>query len=444
MSRGTISKRAVDALQATGKTHYLWDNDPTGFGVRVTPAGAKSYVFQFRMGGRGTPLRREVIGRIEKMAPEAARKRARELAHQARTGTDPIDKKLADRKAVTEAKATEVELAFDTYAARYLALRAKPECPRSYGFIEAALRLHATPVLQGTPLTSITRRDIAKLLDAIPGTQPSVRHNAFAVLRRLFSWARERGDILSSPMDGMKAPPAPPSRDRVLSDEELSLALRAADQLGWPFGPLYQLLFATGQRREEVAGLNWSELDRANAVWTLPRERSKNGEANVIPLNRHALAVLNRLAGQEGTGRREWPRRGLIFTTTGTTTVSGYSHAKHRLNALIAKLAAEDATAAGKPLQYVSVAPWRLHDARRTLATGLQRLGVRFEVTEAVLNHTAGASRSGVAAVYQRHGWGPEKRQALDAWSDHCDRVLAPAASMDNLVTLRVASNSPG
>jgi integrase len=444
MAQGTISKRAIDGLQATGKTHYLWDNDPIGFGVRVTPAGAKSYIYQFRMGGRGTPVRREIIGRVEKMAPDAARKRAQELAHQARTGTDPIDKKHADRKARLEAKTTERELAFDAYALRYLELRAKPECPRSYGFIEAALRLHATPSLKNTPLPSITRRDIAKLLDAIPATQPSVRHNTFAVLRRLFGWAKERGDISATPMDGMKAPPAPASRDRVLSDEELALALRAADQLGWPFGPLYQLLFATGQRREEVAGLDWNELDRANAVWTLPRERSKNGEANVIPLNRHALAVLDRLTRQEGEDRPEWPRRGMIFTTTGKTTVSGYSHAKPRLDALMSKLAADDAKEAGRPLQVVTVAPWRLHDARRTLATGLQRLGVRFEVTEAVLNHTAGASRSGVAAVYQRHGWGPEKRQALDAWADHCDRVLNPAANSDNVVALHAADSSTG
>ena len=95
MAQGTISKTAVDKLETTGKTHYLWDKDPIGFGVRVTPAGAKSYIFQFRMGGRGAALRREIIGRVEKMAPEKARQRAHDLAHLARIGTDPIDKKHA-------------------------------------------------------------------------------------------------------------------------------------------------------------------------------------------------------------------------------------------------------------------------------------------------------------------------------------------------------------
>ena len=102
------------------------------------------------------------------------------------------------------------------------------------------------------------------------------------------------------------------------------------------------------------------------------------------------------------------------------------------------KLAHKDATEAREDPGEVELSPWRLHDARRTLATGLQKLGVRFEVTEAVLNHTSGASRTGVAAVYQRHDWGPEKRAALDAWADHCDRVLLPPADTSNVVALRL------
>lgn len=444
MAQGSISKRAVDALKATGKTHYLWDNDPIGFGVRVTPSGAKSYLYQFRMGGRGSPVRRETIGRVEKMSPEQARDWAHELAHLARTGTDPIEKKHADRKAKAEAKLTAEQLAFDAYCDRYLKLRVKAEGLASHDNIEMVFRLHAIPVLKSTPLPAIRRRDVVAVLDRIPATSAALRRSTYAILNKMFNWAKARDDIAENPMDGISRPPAATSRDRVLSDEELALALRAAGQLEGLFGPLYQLLFATGQRREEVAGLDWSELDRAAALWTLPRERSKNGEANIIPLNRHALAALDRLAGHEGIERPEWPRRGLIFTTTGKTPVSGFSRAKSRLDARMAKMAAEDALEAGTDGEGVTVAPWRLHDARRTLATGLQRLGVRFEVTEAVLNHTAGESRSGVAAVYQRHGWGPEKRAALDAWADHCDRLLNPAANTSNVVALRTADNSPG
>lgn len=444
MAKGSISKDTVDKLIATGKTHYLWDNDPIGFGVRVTPSGVRSYIYQFRMGGRGSPVRREVIGRVEKMTPKKARDRAHDLAHLARTGTDPIEKKYADRKAKADAKLTAEQLAFDAYCQRYIDMRVKPEGLASLGNIDMVFRLHAIPQLKSKPLPDIAKRDVVAVLDAIPAASLALRRSAFAILNRMFNWAVERGDIASNPMAGMKRPPAVASRDRVLDDEELALALRAAAAMDWPFGPLYQLLFATGQRREEVAGLDWQELDRDKALWMLPKERAKNGEANVVPLNRLAMAALDRLAGQIDRERPQWPRRGLCFTTTGKTTVSGFSRAKSRLDALMVALMGQDAMEAGRDPETAVIAPWRLHDARRTLATGLQRLGVRFEVTEAVLNHTAGASRSGVAAVYQRHGWGPEKRAALDAWADHCDRLLHPAANTDNVVALRAADTSPG
>jgi integrase len=143
-------------------------------------------------------------------------------------------------------------------------------------------------------------------------------------------------------------------------------------------------------------------------MWHLPAERAKNGFAFDLPLS--SLAV-QELAAMKGKGDK-WPRKGLLFSTTGKTPVSGFSKAKARLDAEIAKLNDEE------PL-----APWRLHDLRRTLATGMQRLGVRFEVTEAILNHVSGA-KSGVAGVYQRHDWADEKRTAIEAWACHVAGLL--------------------
>jgi hypothetical protein len=158
MAKGSISKDSVEKLEATGKTHYLWDNDPIGFGVRVTPNGAKSYIYQFRMGGRGSPVRREFIGRVEKMTPKQARDRAHDLAHLSRIGTDPIDKKHADRRAKTEAKLTAEQLAFDAYCQRYIEMRVKPERLASVGNIDMVFRLHAIPQLQSKPLSDLTNR----------------------------------------------------------------------------------------------------------------------------------------------------------------------------------------------------------------------------------------------------------------------------------------------
>jgi integrase len=201
--------------------------------------------------------------------------------------------------------------------------------------------------------------------------------------------------------------------------------------MAYPFGLLFELLIATGQRREEAAGLDWSEVDRATALWTLPRERVKNDEANIIPLNRRAIAALDRAAGRGLESRSAWPRKGFVFSSTGRAPVSGHSAAKAKLDARMIAIARQDAQSADD----VSLAPWRLHDARRTLATGLQRLGVRFEVTKAVLNHVSG-SRSGIAGVYQRHGWGPEKPAALGAWARHIEGLIDPATATGNVIVL--------
>jgi integrase len=445
MATGQITKRAIDALKPTKAIGFLWDAGDgalKGFGVRITPAGVKSYVYQYRLGGRAGKARRYTIGRHGEFAPDQARERARQLAELVRRGIDPIEAEEGEAKSKAQAKQIEArremearELAFNAYALRFLDSHVKPKTPDSYAFSEAILRLHATPVLTDKILPSITRRDILKVIDQIPAGRPSVRRNTFAVLRKLFNWARARDDLDRSPMEGMDSPPLVASRDRVLNDNELALAYKASLATPYPFGPMFELLFATGQRRDEVAGLDWSELDRESAMWTLPRERAKNNEANIIPLNRLAIAALDRAARKGMDGATDWPSKGLVYTTTGKTSVSGYSKAKAKLDSKmlgIARQAALDASQ--EPLE--AIATWRVHDARRTLATGLQRLGVRFEVTEAVLNHVSG-SRSGVAGVYQRHGWGPEKRAALEAWGAHIEKLLNPADESNNVVRLR-------
>ena len=149
----------------------------------------------------------------------------------------------------------------------------------------------------------------------------------------------------------------------------------------------------------------------------LPAARAKNGTASEIHLSALAVAELDAIAGGD-----KWPRQGLVLTINGKTSVSGFSRGKRRIDRAIADLLVDEANG-GKPVPFP---PWRVHDFRRTFATGMQRLGVRFEVTEAVLNHVSG-SRSGVAGVYQRHDWKPEKKAALVAWANHIGGVLCPA-----------------
>jgi integrase len=187
----------------------------------------------------------------------------------------------------------------------------------------------------------------------------------------------------------------------VLSDAELKLLWRACDHEGAPFGPLVKFILLTGQRRGECAGLRWSEID--GDMWRLPAERSKNGKAHDIPLSPQALAQIH---GVKRMGTQ------FAFSVTGNGGVSGFSRFKRRLDRTMAKLAGG------------AVPEWTVHDLRRTAATNLQKLGVRLEVTEAVLNHVSG-SRGGIVATYQRHRYDEEKRAALNRWADHLAAITS-------------------
>ena len=425
MANGSITLRAVEALKPGDKPVFLWDQDVRGFGLKVTPSGTRTYIFQYRLGGRGAKTKRYTIGTHGRLTPDEARKRAKRLAAQVLDGADPSAIRRIERQ-------ERIDLAFDAYVSRFLKFQMEHQAPRFHELTEAILRIHVTPKLRDKALPSITKADVVQILDGLPAGQLALRRNTFAILRLLFNWAVNRGDIANSPIANMTAPNPVAARDRVLADAELALVWNGASKLGYPFGPFVKLLIATGQRRDEAAKLDWSELDRESATWSIPSDRTKNGKPHLVPLNALAVETLGEVAELFTKKADTWPKTGLVFSTTGKTAVSGYSRAKSRLDEQIAELAAG---AKREPLK-----PWRLHDLRRTLATGMQRLGVRFEVTEAILNHLSG-SRSGVAAVYQRHDWATEKRAALQAWADYIDHVLAPRKS-NKVVPLSAATRA--
>jgi integrase len=414
MATGRLTKQTVNAIAPGPKDRLVWDARLPGFGLKVTPAGSKVFVYQYRLGGRAAKVRRYTIGKYGALTPDKARCEAERLAMLVAQGIDPQRQKV-------ERQRQAIVLAFKDYAERFDRDCLKVKWKASRDDAWSTVERFAVPVLRDKPLPQITRADIRDVLTPVRD-RPATARKLFAILRRMFTWAISEGDLEVSPLVGMEAPPAPPSRDRWLEDWELALIWRAAGGLGYPFGPFVRLLILTGARREEAAALPWDELRQGEAMWSLPAERAKNGLASGIPLSSRAVDEISTLAKRKGKADK-WPRRGLLFTTTGETSVSGYSRAKKRLDAKIAKLNDGD-----------SLAHWKLHDLRRTLATGMQRLGVRFEVTEAILNHVSG-SRSGVAGVYQRHDWALEKRAALQAWSDHIERLLS-GANTTNVIPL--------
>jgi integrase len=334
-----------------------------------------------------------------------ARTRAREALQRVSLGQDPVqEKKQAKVTPLPDASRTQVSRVVEQFLDRHARANTKP---RTAEETERLFRLHVLPTWGGRKVEDITRADVIELLDGIVDQgSPIAANRTLAATRKLFNWCVERSIIPVSPCTGVQLPTPEKSRDRILSDHELRLVWRAAEQVGWPFGPLVQLLILTGQRRDEVARMRWSEIRENGTLWTIPGDRTKNGVVHDVPLSKPAQQLLNvlpRMAGAE-----------YVFTTTGSTPVSGYSNAKERLDSVILQLAQEAAEADGKAVDQVQ--PWRLHDIRRTVASGMARLGQPVHVIEAVLNHRSGTI-SGIAAVYNRYSYYSEKRQALDDWS---------------------------
>src|SRR5690606_12319419 len=170
------------------------------------------------------------------------------------------------------------------------------------------------------------------IIDAIPVSRKGSRRAVFAYASVLFGWAVQRGDITANPLKEMAKPEGPKARDRVLEDQELARVWRATSKVADPFGPMFRLLILTGQRRNEVTGMMWGELDRSSATWTIPASRAKNGIAHIVPLTPPARAELDQLAkiderDDEGNEIVAWPKAGFVLTTTGRTPVSGITKA---------------------------------------------------------------------------------------------------------------------
>ncbi|CAO4151933.1 Prophage integrase IntA [Methylorubrum aminovorans] len=376
----------------------------------VQPAGGKSWAVRYRAAAKPRKL---TLGPYPRLGLADAREAARTALRAVAEGRDPAGEKQAAKVEVAAVQT----MRFGTVVADYIERYAKPR-NRSWRETASFLTrtLDATDKWQEKDVRAIGRKDVLDALDAVVARGASIHANRlFAALRRFFAWTVERGVLDASPMAGLKPPSPEISRDRVLTDGELVAVWKAAGEVGYPFGPVVQLLILTGQRRSEVLEAEWREFDLDGATWTIPRERAKNDRAHVVPLAPQAVEILRALP-------RIGNRSRLLFTTTGETAFSGVSKATDRLQGLSAKHLPDG----------VNVEPWRLHDLRRTFASGCARLGVAVHVVEKALNHVSG-THSGIVGVYQRHEYGEERRRAMELWSAHLDGLVHGSANVVKL-----------
>ncbi len=396
----------------------LWDSIVPGLALRIGYGGTRSYTVTTRINGR--QVRRKVGTTITHTLAQA-RDAAREVLTDAAKGIDSAGRearKKAVRQAQAEAERAEAST-FRSVAEAWLADTGRGGAAGLRTRADTQRRLERTifPALGRLPIEEITRADVRALVEGIARNYPVAANRTLADVRRVLNWAVRKDRLAASPATGIEAPGREVSRDRVLTDSELARLWLAFGQLGYPYNSIFKLLTLTGARRTEVAGMQWSELD--GDMWRLPAERTKNARAHLVPLSSAAKEIIAALPRVDGSD--------YVFTMTGRAPVSGWGKAKQRLDKLVA--------AAGEPLP-----PWRVHDLRRTVVTGMnEALGIEPHVIEAVVGHVSGIARRGVAGVYNRAQYLPQRRAALEAWAQHVAAVVSGRPAAKNVVGLRRA-----
>ena len=379
--------------------------------LRIGTTGVKTFIVRKRVAGR---LRNITLGRYgPRLGLKEAGAKARQIISDIEAGGDPVASVREERAASGPIRGS-VRAMFNDYMAA--AVREKKRSEKEIERLFAKLIL---PEIGDRLADAMTRGDVTRLVDKIAIERGAVtaRH-CRSQLSAFYTWAMPRLDRLpANPCRDSGRPITPGSRDRVLSEAELRAVWNATEAEHFPSRHMVRLLILTGQRRSEVVEARWHEFDIEGKLWTIPAGRAKNGREHLVPLSPSALAVLDgmyRIAGSD-----------LLFPSRSNVEAPASGISK-----LVSRLVAAVETEIGEPVER-----WTLHDLRRTMATGLQRLGTRLEVTEAVLNHVGG-SRAGIVDVYQRHDYLTEKRHAMEMWAADVERIIA-GKPRGNVVAIR-------
>ncbi|MEX0758606.1 MAG: integrase arm-type DNA-binding domain-containing protein, partial [Tistlia sp.] len=281
----TLTAAAVERIKAPAAgQHDHFDAALPGLAVRVSYGGSKTFVLFYRLAGK---QRRLTLGRYPGLPLADAREKAREALRAIERGEDPAESKRQAKARRPDTWENVVEDFIEKYAKKR---------NRSWKVAEALFANHVTPHWRGRDITTITRRDVLDLLDGLVEAGLTTQANrVLAHVRKLFNWALEREVVGASPVSGVKPPEREKQRDRVLGDEELRTLWPAFKAAGYPFGPLFQLLLLTAQRRNEVAEMRWRDVDLDNGLWTLRGEATKAGRSHEVPLSEQAVEILKAL-----------------------------------------------------------------------------------------------------------------------------------------------------
>jgi integrase len=458
MPKRLLTARALKALKPApkGKRVDYMDAVVPGFGVRVTDkadakgrAAQRTFVLVARYPASKNPTRR-ALGEFDdrNRAPRPAGELATatlltldEARDKARLWLDQLARRIDPREAVREgdrARTASVAVAqersaqsFGAVMEEYLARHVRKQ--RKAKDVEREIRKELLPRWRDKLVSEITKDDVIAMAKEITDRgAPYQAHNCFGHARTFFAWLHDSGQASKyglgmSPCYGIKPARligAKKPRQRILSDVELAAYWRAAGRIGYPFGPMFQMLALTGQRKSEVAEARWREFDFAANLWTVPPERFKSDAAHLVPLPDQAATLVKSLP--------RWVAGDFLFSTTGgRKPVSGFSKAKARLDRRMLRTFKALARMRGDDPESVQLEPFVIHDVRRTVRTQLSKLRVPSDVAELVIGHTL----KGLSRVYDQHAYLDERREALEAWASRLRETVEPPPA--NVVKLR-------
>jgi integrase len=379
MPRRNLTSLFVETakLPARGQITY-WDIKLSGFGLRLSQGGAKSWTVAYRHQGRMRWLK---LGTYPTLKLADARDMARSRLAEVQKGLDPASLKSAERDADT----------FRTLTERYVDEHARVKKKRRSALEdEKNINRELLPVWGSRKASSIKRRDVIALVDGIGRRAPIQANRILALISKIFNFAIAKEVVEVNPATRVVKPSSERTRERFLNDDEIKKVWQAFEREGLQNASLFKLLLLTGQRRDEVMGMRWDELNLDTGEWLLSGERTKNKRPHLVPIVRQTHALLTALNEN---------RRDPVFVFPGRRKGQPITNPQKPLNRI----------------KQQSGVDFRIHDLRRTCATNLGRLKVPRLVVAKILNHV---DRDVTGLHYDRYEYGDEKKIALSKWAD--------------------------
>ena len=378
MPRITLTARKLDSLKTDGKRVDYFDNRLPGLCVRVS-GGSKSFAVFYRTGGR---LRRLTLGTYPPLLLADARELAREALRSARLGSDPAANKKQERAAKT----------FADLAGQYIELYAKQR-KRTWREDDRIITNKLNPAFGNVRAKDIKRADVRLLVDTIAQRAPIEANRTLAVCRKMYNWAISKDLLETNPCTQISAPGQEHRRDRVLTEDEIRSIWKDLDSEEPRMAAIFRLRLMSAQRGGEVAAMERNEVDLAAGWWTIPGEKSKNGLQHRVPLTAPALKILEHQLRTTGESSYVFPAP----RSKGKAPTSKFDLTK----------------ATERIRRRTGINDFTAHDLRRTAASLMTGMGIPRLTVSKILNHV----EPGVTAVYDRHGYDREKREALESWA---------------------------